>query len=275
MKHDSNRLVIRPGAIGDCLVSFPAIESLAPAEVWMPSPLVPLVQFARCRPLAASGLDLLAIPGAALPPALLPRLRQFDSIISWYGTTQPEFRQVVARLGLPFHFLPALPPAGDGRHAVSFYLEQTQAFRVRQVEPAPAIRVRRQSRDTIVIHPFSGSPKKNWPLDHFRELAGLLPLPVEWCCAPREELSGANKFDKLDELAAWIAGARLYIGNDSGISHLAAAAGTPAVVLFGPTDSAVWAPRGRQVRVIEAPGGRLEDLAPAAVGRAISLLPGF
>ena len=274
MKCDPKRLVIRPGAIGDCLVSLPAIEALDPVEVWISSPLVPLVRFAnRCCSLAASGLDLLGIPGVVLPPSLIPRLRSFDSIVSWYGANRAEFRDAVNRLGLPFHFLPALPPAGGGKHAVEFYLDQTRALRVKEVEPVPTIRVRRLTRDSIVIQPFSGSPRKNWPLEYFRELAGKLPLPAEWCCSPEEHLPGARQFDNLRELAEWIGGARLYVGNDSGISHLAAAVGTPSIVLFGSTDAAIWAPRGPWVHVMRAPGGHLEELTPSAVRRAIELLP--
>ena len=94
------------------------------------------------------------------------------------------------------------------------------------------------ARETIVIHPFSGSPKKNWPLECFHALAERLPLPVEWA---------QDRFDNLFELAEWIAGARLYIGNDSGITHLAAAVGVPVLAIFTASDPAVWAPRGANV----------------------------
>jgi len=53
----------------------------------------------------------------------------------------------------------------------------------------------------------------------------------------------------LYELACWLGRARLYVGNDSGITHLAAAAGAPVLALFGPTDPSVWVPRGPNVRV--------------------------
>jgi heptosyltransferase-3 len=72
-------------------------------------------------------------------------------------------------------------------------------------------------------------------------------MPVRWCAGPQEELPDAVRIDDLYELACWLSRARLYIGNDSGISHLAAAVGTPAIVLFGPTDPTVWAPRGSRV----------------------------
>ncbi len=69
---------------------------------------------------------------------------------------------------------------------------------------------------------------------------------------PEDELPGARRFEDLYELACWLAAARIYIGNDSGPTHLAAAVGTPVVALFGPTDPAVWAPRGPRVAIAAA-----------------------
>jgi ADP-heptose:LPS heptosyltransferase len=92
-------------------------------------------------------------------------------------------------------------------------------------------------------------------LERYRELARLLErrMPVEWCAGPQDELAGARRFDDLYELACWLASARVYIGNDSGPAHLAAAVGTPVVALFGPSDPAVWAPRGPRVAIASAP----------------------
>ena len=75
-------------------------------------------------------------------------------------------------------------------------------------------------------------------------------MPVHWCSGPEDPpLPEAVRFDNLYDLACWLARARLYVGNDSGITHLAAAVGTPVLALFGPSDPAVWAPRGPNVRV--------------------------
>jgi ADP-heptose:LPS heptosyltransferase len=114
----------------------------------------------------------------------------------------------------------------------------------------PRIPCPRGAGDFVAIHPFSGSARKNWPLERFRELTSRLKLPVRWCAGPEEKLAGAVRIDDLYELACWLAGARAYIGNDSGITHLAAAVGTPVVALFGPTNPAIWAPRGANVRII-------------------------
>jgi ADP-heptose:LPS heptosyltransferase len=82
-------------------------------------------------------------------------------------------------------------------------------------------------------------------------------------------LEGAVRIENLSELAKRLASARVFVGNDSGISHLAAAVGTPVVALFGPTDPRVWAPRGPMVEVITRSVMeeiRVEDVA-GAVGR--------
>src|ERR1019366_8438296 len=78
------------------------------------------------------------------------------------------------------------------------------------------------------IHPFSGSPKKNWPLEKFQALARKRQraMPVRWCAGPEDPpLKGCVQIADLYELARWLASAHLYIGNDSGIKHLAAAVG--------------------------------------------------
>src|SRR5438552_9965419 len=102
------RLVIRPGAIGDCIVSLPALEFLRTdyLEVWTSSAIVPLVRLAsHVRSIASTGLDLAGVTEA--PARLLETLRTFDSIVSWYGANRPEFQEAVS--DLPFTFYPALP----------------------------------------------------------------------------------------------------------------------------------------------------------------------
>jgi ADP-heptose:LPS heptosyltransferase len=242
-------LLIRPGAIGDFVVSLAALEHLKSdyTEVWTASANVPLARFADlARPIAGSGLDLV---GVSDPPASLwNRVASFDSIVSWYGANRPEFRSAVAHL--PFTFHDALPKAAS-IHATDFYLHQVGA------PPAaiPRLDCNVPREDFAVIHPFSGSPKKNWPLDRFRALADRLAvtMPVRWCSgADDPPLPAAIRIPDLWDLACFLARARVYIGNDSGITHLAAAVGTPVLALFGPaSDPTVWAPRGDHVTVAQ------------------------
>lgn len=249
------RLIIRPGAIGDCIVSLPAIEFLRGdyTEVWVSSANVPLVRIAdRVRGLRTTGIDLAGITEPA--PAALD---EFDSIVSWYGANREDFRDAVAHL--PFTFLPALP---DGTcHAVDFYMRQAGGADGAR----PRIDCPRRDDGFIAVHPFSGSSSKNWPLKNFFALASELAQPVRFCTGPEQQLDGAVRIDNLYELACWLATASVYIGNDSGISHLAAAAGTPSVVLFGPTDPAVWAPRESLVVRAES----MQSISVAQVARAV------
>jgi ADP-heptose:LPS heptosyltransferase len=98
----------------------------------------------------------------------------------------------------------------------------------------------------ILIHPGSGSPKKNWP--HFAELQSRLERG-------RQMPMNLSLLDLMQEISR----SRVFIGNDSGITHLAAYIGCPTVALFGPTDPRIWGPIGRRARVIWK--SRLEDIS--------------
>lgn len=244
------RLLIRPGGIGDCLTCFPAMKWLKAeyTEVWTPSDVVPLVQFAdRVRAIPDMGIDLLGIGSDDPIDGLREALSTFDEIVSWYGTNRPDFRQAAATLNPCWRFFPALPPEGYSGHATDFHAELLGAPSGLQ----PDVQVNNpKARNTVVIQPFSGGRRKNWPLSRFRELADLLPLPVEWTAGPEEDLPNAHRFENLFELASWIRGASVYIGNDSGISHLAAATGVPVIALFGASNHLVWQPRGKHVTLV-------------------------
>lgn len=209
-------------------------------EVWLPSAVVPLVRFAdRVAGLASTGIGLVGVGDLPVPDMFAERIRGFDSVVSWYGSNNEDFRRVMK----DWKFHRALPPEDDSRHAVDFFAGQVGA----PCGLVPRIRgFETEQREYIAIHPLSGSARKNWPLENFCDLARRLEGPVEWC-------AGENfRFDDLGKLAAWLAGARLYIGNDTGVTHLAAALGVPAIAIFTTSDPARWAPRGN-VTVLRNP----------------------
>jgi heptosyltransferase-3 len=245
----ARRLLIRPGAIGDCILSLPQLEASRAdyVELWAPRPILPLIQFAdRTRAIPDTGLDLVGIAEGPRATACLRDLETFDSIYSWYGSNHPEFRDAVRHL--PFTFFPAQPINVIGTPRI-------------QVPPRPV-------ENFAVIHPFSSSAKKNWPLDSFRETSANLKMPVKWCVGPEEHLDDTFakpvRIDNLYVLACWLSTARLYIGNDSGVSHLAAAVGIPTIAIFMTTDPRVWAPRGDHVTILENPS--VDDVLAAACG---------
>ena len=115
----------------------------------------------------------------------------------------------------------------------------------------------------VLIHPGSGSRAKRWPLAAFRAVEERLVeggIPVRWVLGPAEEDLrsglGAGPVVDLGELVDLVEGARGWVGCDSGASHLAAACGAPAAVVFGPTDPGVWAPAGAWVRHLAGRPGR-------------------
>ena len=240
------RLLIRPGAIGDFILSLPALESLRAdyTEVWCAGQNVPLARFAdSARSIASAGLDRLGILAA---DDVIERLRGFDSVVSWYGANRPEFRELVRELGLPFEFFTALPSGPN--HAVDFYNGQTGRAATR----FPRIHCPPVSREFAAIHPFASSAAKRAPMRRFEEIAGKLSrsMPVYWLSGPEERLEGAVQIEDLYQLACWLSGARIFVGNDSGITHLAAAVRTPVIAFFRSTDPRVWAPRGPSVNVV-------------------------
>jgi ADP-heptose:LPS heptosyltransferase len=242
--------LIRPGAIGDFIVSLPAMEALRTGytEVWCAGQNVPLARFAdSAQSIVASGLDRLGLLPAE---EVVERLRSFDSIISWYGTNHPEFRDLVESLRLPFRFLPALP--SPRQQAVEFYLNQARELGAAPRSRFPEIRCPAADRKFAVMHPFASNRGKRAPMALFEEIAIRLSakMPVHWLCGPEEEFDGAVRIDDLYELACWLRQARIFVGNDSGISHLAAAVGTPVHAFFRTTDPRVWAPRGPAINTM-------------------------
>jgi ADP-heptose:LPS heptosyltransferase len=173
---------------------------------------------------------------------------------------------------------PAPPPGGP--HASVWLAGALAPLGIEaQSEPAPLLFTeaeRRAAQDLtsgmpdgfLAVHPGSGSPAKNWPFERFVEAARRLSPGRPWLLAlgPAEDdvptLAGARLARRLPlrALGAALARAGLFLGNDSGISHLAAACGTRTLALFGPTDPAQWAPVGRAVRTLRAPSRDLADL---------------
>ena len=120
----------------------------------------------------------------------------------------------------------------------------------------------------LALHPGSGGRAKCWPPERFAVLAVRL-LAEGWRVLilegpadadPARALLAALPAERaqrvagltLPQLAALLARAALSVGNDSGVSHLSALLGVPTLTLFGPTDHAIWSPRGPRARVVWA-----------------------
>lgn len=188
-----------------------------------------------------------------------------------------------------------LPPA-DAGHASEWLAEPLRSLGLGvSASPAPLLptgeeqaRALDGSRDLpahfLAVHPGSGSAAKNWPAERFAALVERLASGRRWlliegpaderAATPLRSLAGGRHARDVPPriLGAILARAGVYVGNDSGVSHLAAAFGAPTVALFGPTDPRVWAPVGDRVRLVRAPDGQMESLDAAEVVEAVTAI---
>lgn len=304
-------LVIRGGAIGDFILTLPAIRLLREAfpyahlEILGYRHIVALAErrfYADAtRSIEYGAMSGFFVPNSKLPADLSKYFSAFQQIVSYLFDPDGFFEANLRRAGAK-NILRAFARIDDSEHAarqlarplqsLTLYLEDHAA----QVFPSPAdhafasrFLVEAGERPLIAIHPGSGSARKNWPTDRWAELGRRLltrdPRPqllvvggeadgtqVE---ALRAAWSGAPivvaRELPLPQLAAVLARASFFLGHDSGISHLAAAVGVPAVLLFGPTDPGIWAPANPQVRIIEAPEGDLASVSVEEVESAVGV----
>ena len=181
------------------------------------------------------------------------------------------------------------PPADFRGHIVDHLLSPLQQWDLPVCNRTPHIELRPDdygyvdalpAAPEVVIHLGSGSPAKCWPVANFHALANALQKR-DWhtalLCGPvereRQLTSGALHPPDLRSLAGLLANAALFIGNDSGPGHLAAAVGTPTLTLFGPTDPRLWAPRSKRSQVLQAPSADIAAIpTAAAIDAALALL---
>jgi ADP-heptose:LPS heptosyltransferase len=117
-------------------------------------------------------------------------------------------------------------------------------------------------RPYAILHPFASREDKTWPAERFVEVArGLRDRfdPV-FIAGPNDETNPFREFEivanaPLSRVMSLISGADLFVGNDSGPAHIAAAFGVPTTVIFGASDSAIWGPWRTAGTVISDPGG--------------------
>ena len=333
VNHDSPRiLILRGGALGDFLLTLPAIRALR--RHW-PSSTIELIGHPglaelavtaglinRARSLDAAGMAQWFVPYHVWPERERDDIASFDLILSYLSDADGVLsanllaagaKRVVAcspvvASGLP---VPTVPRHGASRwrerlrqagHAADHFLRPVTDLGISTLTgDAPLLpwpdSLRAQGRhwlkeqglagDVISLHPGSGSSRKNWPIEQFALLADRVrrSMPAQPLFILGEaDAAAARALPRLTpavpvltnrtlkEVASVLAVSRGYVGNDSGITHLAAALGVPVVALFGPTDAAMWGPRGANVVILKSRAPTSEALAaiePAAVLRAL------
>lgn len=256
--------MIHTGGIGDFILTCPAIERLSKQGPVTLAGNPDRLQLAVAGGIAAKAVTLDSIRFDSLFSTphenLIDAVAAYDRIIIWMNDGDQHIASTLKTItNADVHVFPGLPPETWTRHASEYYLNCLGLARTSPfgLTVAPSI-----TQHDIIIHPGSGSPHKNWPIENFIALSEQLKhegRSVAWCVGPAEreridqQLPDAVlQCDSLSDIAANFAAAKLYIGNDSGITHLAAAVGTPTVALFGPTNPDVWAPCNKFVTVLKS-----------------------
>jgi heptosyltransferase-3 len=298
-----NILIWHQGALGDLLLAGPALAALsrhyAGARITALGHPERWGLYSRNLPLdgkwdSGESRWVNLFSDGDVPAAVRERLARFQLALVFSPHPQAVLQARLHQAGIPaVHWLPSFPETG---------VESVAAIQARRLAglgldyaPVPVKLEVGLSPDEelpelpgpgpwLAVAPGSGQPDKNWPLAHYYEVSRALGweygLRVVWLTGPAEEemlpyleaLAQAQgqvllAHRPLARVARVLSRCRLYIGNDSGLTHLAAAVGGPEVLaLFGPTDPRVWAPLGPHVAILRAPGPQ----TPGTVGRTLT-----
>ncbi|GMV79418.1 MAG: hypothetical protein AMXMBFR7_06020 [Planctomycetota bacterium] len=326
MQIHGDALLIRPGALGDAVLTWPVVEALRTAGApavwilgapsawgWMPRGHAHLRLLDWNDP-AWMGLTNPHIPLNAEARA---RLAGVTCAVAYLRSGQDDARTALRGLGIE-HYLAAEPPVlgerapahaacdcdpsappeawhaarklcaalPNGTYAAPGAEPDADVWMPSAAEAAAAFAAvglrEAPGRGWLALHPGSGGRFKCWPVDRFVELArravaawGVEPLvcfgPAESetrsafdAAARQANLAYRSAVERpLREVLALLSHARLFVGNDAGVTHLAARV-CPTVALFGPTDPRVWRPLGKRVALAAVP-------PPAAAMDALDL----
>ena len=296
MQHVLDRLplgarvaVIRLRSLGDCVLTTPALLLLKQHRPDLEIAVVVEDRFRRVFEQSPHVQRTLPANIGALR-AFRPRL-----VLNFHGGTRSQWMTGLSmariRAGFAHHaanwlYSDKIPSAqrilGEERivhtaeHMASamFYLGVPKTEIPRACLFAPAIQ-RRESY--AVIHPMASAADKAWPAERFlaiaKRLKGLTPV---FLGGPGEDMAAFQEFEclagqPLGDVFTLMQSASLFIGNDSGPAHMAAAFGVPAAVLFGPSDPRIWAPWRTRSAVVHSPAG-MADISLDRMWEAVESL---
>jgi ADP-heptose:LPS heptosyltransferase len=276
---NSNLLIIHQGALGDVVLTFPALIALR-----QKFGRIDIISQGQLGKLAAKlGLVDKAYPletayfaslfSDEIDEKIKDLICNYKSILvfSFSSDLKNSIRQITD--GQYFQ-IPPRPPVQEQIHVARFLFENLIDSGLLEDADSNEKRFTWQKRQAhwkvkpidaskIIIHPGSGSIRKRWPLTNFLDLSDGLEkrgLQPQFVCGPaepdlieeiRKQDRQVHTFSKLTDLVDWFETAGGYIGNDSGVSQLAAFLGLPSVVIFGPADPARWKPLGPRVQIVQ------------------------
>ncbi len=285
--------IIRLRSLGDCVLSTPAIDLLNHARPDLEIAVVVEDRFAdvfRGNPAVAQVLS-----------PTIRELRSFapDLCVNFHGGTRSarltllsgaKFRAGFDIFKPAFAYNVPIPTAQEilditrrvhtveHMAAAMFFLGVPRTWVTRARVPAPEGRSPHAPEGRYaVIHALAATPEKTWPAASFNEVAGFvqdaMKLEPVFIGGQGDDLTAFQKWRSvtgapLAQVAQLMRDASVFVGNDSGPAHVAAAFGLPLVALFGPSDAEIWAPWRTVGKVIRAEGP-IANIPVADVVRAV------
>src|SRR5438552_7487655 len=264
--------VIRLRSLGDCVLTTPALDILKQNR---PDLEVAVVVEPRFAPIF-EGNDSVA---ALLPPSI-PALREWQPrlCLNLHGGSRSaaltaasgaRIRAGFAHYRIQLPYTVKIPRAQEILnvdrvvHTAEHLASAMYYLGARPIE-IPRARLcgvtRANFKPYAVIHPIASQPAKTWPAARFLEVAAYLDMEPVFIAGPGEDLSAFRKYRTLagaplSEIKNLLANASLFVGNDSGPAHMAAAFGLPVVVLFGSSNVDVWRPWKTSSEALSSPDG--------------------
>ena len=312
-------LVIRGGAIGDFILTLPALKALREAHAHAHVEILGYKHIAALaenrfyaqavRSIEYGPLSSFFAKNSDLPAELADYFASFDLIISYLYDPDRIFEENLRRCGVENLICGPAKIVERSGHAARQLAQPIEQLGIKVANITEQIFfsvddrqfahdfLRNSSQPVVAIHPGSGSKQKNWPLENWIELFSSkgdllgpkmdpgqigkrLSLVVVSGEADEPQVAQLEHAWKdrdvrlaknlpLPHLAALLE-QTVFVGHDSGISHLAAAAGAKCILLFGPTNPEVWAPKNDNVQVLRAQSRNVRDLGIKSVETAVA-----
>jgi heptosyltransferase-2 len=306
MKNSGRILVVRGGAIGDFILTLPALTAL---RGMFPDTHIELLGYPHIARLALAGgivdevrsIEARALAsffvGRGMPDAVLSEYFSSFHIIVSYLYDPDELFQTNVRRNNRAQFIagPHRPDESQAIAASAVFLKPLERLAIFDASVEPQLRLPHDPATAlppapwIAVHPGSGSEKKNWPEARWAELLPRVLAATDarvLLVGGEAEGGKIHRLEKLlppervrtmfnvplPELGRQLQQCRAFIGHDSGISHLASALGVPTLLLWGETSEAIWRPPGARNVVLKHSRG-LADLSVNTVIEACLRFP--